>query len=213
MEQHRFWHLSSFLFFGFCHKSDERCVLPFEDSMNFDESASDEELMKAYQNGIEGAFDLLFKRHSARVYGFLLNRLPNRAAADDVFQNSFLKLHQARRHYDPDFPFVPWLFTVCKSVLIDFRRKQSRVLEVQDENALKNAPENATDAEIRGTQIEAPLLTGLSERERVAIELRYLEDLKFEEIAKRLQTSPANVRQLISRALKNLRGKTQRKGV
>ena len=55
--------------------------------------------MQAYQNGIDGAFDLLFKRHSSRVYGFLMNHLKNRAQADDVFQATFLKLHQARRHY------------------------------------------------------------------------------------------------------------------
>jgi RNA polymerase sigma-70 factor (ECF subfamily) len=162
-----------------------------------DNGSTDEDLMRAYQNGSEDAFRLLFERHSGKVYGFLLARLKDRAQADDVFQNTFLKLHQTRTHYDPAFPFSPWLFTVCKSVMVDYIRKQKRVLEDElDENQIvvpDTVPNFAID------------LGGLPQQQQQAIDLRFREDLDFDEIAKRLETSPANARQLLSRGIKRLR--------
>jgi RNA polymerase sigma factor (sigma-70 family) len=175
--------------------------------MVINNSSTDEELMQAYQNGVDGAFDLLFKRHSSRVYGFLMNRLKNRAQADDVFQAAFLKLHQARRHYDPSFPFAPWLFTVCKSVLTDSARKSSRSREVSNDDWVSNAVDERT--------FEKPAkidLAGLSANQTAAIELRYYDDLKFEEIAERLQTSPSNVRKLVSRGIETLKTLNAKKG-
>ncbi len=167
--------------------------------------------MQAYQNGDDRAFNILFERHSSRVYGFLMNQLKNRAAADDVFQLTFLKLHQARRHYDPSFPFAPWLFTVCKSVLSDHWRKQKTIREDSNDIALENAPENVPDQPSNGSlatnesALDVAGMNTLSARERSVIDLRYRDDLKFEEIALRLKTSPSNVRQIVSRALRSLR--------
>lgn len=175
--------------------------------MSFDENSSDEILMQAYQFGANGAFDILFKRHSSRIYGFLLSRLNNRNYADDVFQATFLKLHQARRHYDPKFPFAPWLFTVCKSVLTDHQRKQSRIREDSNEEIL----ERSVDARVPTPKVDKLTLEALTERERNAIELRYFDELHFDEIAKKLETSPVNVRQIISRGIRNLKVIAQKK--
>lgn len=163
--------------------------------------SSDEELMQAYQNGVDGAFDLLFKRHSGRVYGFLMNRLTDRAQADDVFQATFLKLHQARRHYDPSFPFTPWLFTVCKSVLTDHLRKLKRSKEDANDDLVTTAVDERSIAR------EAPSvpLDMLPSAQRMAVELRYQDELQFEEIADRLETSPSNVRKLVSRGIQRLK--------
>lgn len=156
--------------------------------------------MGAYQQGSDKAFAVLYARHSAKVYGYLMNNLKDRVSADDVFQAIFMKLHKARLHYDPSFPFLPWLFTVCKSVMVDSLRKAKTVYEDLDEAAVEQAV-----AEIPVERPELPDMTGLPEAQRKALELRYSQDLSFEEISKRLETSPANVRQLISRGLKRLR--------
>lgn len=175
--------------------------------MVFKESSTDEELMQAYQNGVDGAFDLLFQRHSHRVYGFLMNHLKNRAAADDVFQATFLKLHQARRHYDPSFPFAPWLFTVCKNVLTDHARKRSRIREDSSEELISKAVDETTLESSPAVDLD-----GLTAQQKAAIELRYHDDLQFDEIARRLETSPANVRKLISRGIAKLKMLTGKKG-
>jgi RNA polymerase sigma-70 factor (ECF subfamily) len=163
--------------------------------------ATDEELMLAYQNGQEKAFQTLYQRHHRRVYGFLIGKLKTPQQADEAFQMTFLKLHQSRQHYDPSFPFLPWLFTLCRNTLIDFVRSQNRISKQEELDPV------AVDSAF--TSPEAPLntpsLQSLSPKHREAIELRYLEDLPFEEIAKRLGTTPLNARQVVSRATRTLK--------
>jgi RNA polymerase sigma-70 factor (ECF subfamily) len=164
------------------------------------ETLSDEALMEAYQQGDDIAFAVLYRRHSPKIYGYLVNSLRDGPFVDDVFQAVFLKLHRTRAHYDPAFPFLPWLFTVCKSVMIDAIRKKKSILEETNEDALDQA-----EAQDQRSEVSLPDLGRLPGTQRKAVELRYGQDLSFEEISKRLETSPANVRQLISRALKRLR--------
>ncbi len=165
--------------------------------MDLGESSSGEELMKAYQNGASRAFDLLYQRHSGRVYGFLISRLKNRAQADDIFQASFLKLHQARHHYNPSFPFLPWLFTVCKSVMLDALRKEKTNREDLIENDyIVPALESVSQ------RVDLDILKGL---QKTAVELRYQEGFSFEEIAVKLETTPSNIRQIISRGIRKLK--------
>src|SRR5689334_13553329 len=71
--------------------------------------ATDENLMLAYQNGNEEAFQILYQRHHRRVYGYLLAKLKTKQLVEEAFQTTFLKLHQSRHHYDSKLPFTPWL--------------------------------------------------------------------------------------------------------
>lgn len=164
------------------------------------EHSSDEELMQAYQDGADGAFDLLYARYSSRVYGYLMNRLKNPSWADDVLQATFLKLHQSREQYRKSLPFAPWLFTICKSAMIDSTRKTARTKEVLDSAAVDSAVSPATHFDTPEIPVQQ-----LPERERAAIQMRYGDDLPFDEIARRLQTSPANARQILSRAVRSLK--------
>lgn len=160
---------------------------------------TDEELMVAYQLGEAEAFEILYARHSARVLGFLKKRIGNDALARDVFQATFLKLHRNRAKYDPIFPFVPWLFTVCRSELLDSFKIAHRKHEV----FVEEMPEPNVTEEISGPEIS---LSALPTVQRKAIELRFQDNFSFEEIAMRLETSPLNARQLVSRGIRALRG-------
>jgi RNA polymerase sigma factor (sigma-70 family) len=162
---------------------------------------SDEELMCAYADGDGEAFSRLYERHSGKVYAYLQKRLRDRTLVDDVFQASFLKLHRYRRRYDPSFPFQPWLFTITRTVMLDTLKKHS----FKFEQPHSIAAEQAVAPEPEEPKAELPSFDGLSANQKSAIELRYNEDLPFEEIAKRLGTSAVNARQLVSRAVKRLR--------
>lgn len=165
---------------------------------------TDEELMKAYQQGDDQAFATLYRRHSAKLYGYIRKSLRDEVFADDVFQSTFMKLHSARAHYDPSFPFLPWLFTVCKSSMVDAIRKRNQIHEDLNELAVEQAAAPTQDE-----KATLPELSALPEAQKKAIELRYGENLSFEEIARKLDTSPTNVRQLVSRALKRLKTLTR----
>lgn len=162
------------------------------------EELSNEELMRLYQDAQEDAFNILYQRHSGLVYGYLRKRLPTAQAASDVFQAAFLKLHRSKEQFNSSFSFTPWLFTVVRTSLLDWQKNQNRrpAPSPLDENfAAPTTPELVT----------APDLSALPQPQRTAVELRYLQELSFEEIATRLDTTPGNARQIVSRALKNLK--------
>jgi len=168
------------------------------------EELSDERLMEAYQEGHYEAFEELYRRYSKRIYGFISKKNTRTENIDELFQTVFQKLHTNRFRYDSKYPFSAWIFTICRNAIIDFYRKQGRRKEVTTKDyedlLSKTAPETAPES--------PPLaeLDKLPTAQQEAIELRYYQDLPFEEIAKRLKTSPANVRQLISRGIRRLKG-------
>jgi RNA polymerase sigma-70 factor (ECF subfamily) len=165
---------------------------------------TDEELMALYQAGEEAAFNVIYERYSGRVYGFLKLKLRNPEGVNEVFQTAFLKLHHARMQYSPHLPFTPWLFTIARNALIDWCRQKARQDFLADSVRVEPLiPEKEPAAEPHSHAL--PDLTLLSEPQRDALRLRYYEEMSFEEISRRLNTSPANVRQMISRGIKRLR--------
>lgn len=169
---------------------------------------SDEVLMMKYQDGNEKAFVALYNRHAAKVYGYLRNKIKDDIYSEDVFQAVFMKLHKNRSQYDSAKPFLPWLFTMCKNAMVDHCRKKQRVKEVFNREELSQAV--APDV-IKSAPL--PRMTELPSMQLRAIELRYHDELSFDEIAIRMDTSPANIRQLISRAFKRLRNASDQEGV
>ncbi|MEO5969937.1 MAG: sigma-70 family RNA polymerase sigma factor [Bdellovibrionia bacterium] len=165
---------------------------------------NDEDLMKEYQRGSELAFAILYKRHSAKIYGFLLGKLRDRAFTDDVFQATFLKLHQSRDKYDARFPFTPWLFTVCRNEMIDGIRKRKRTAKIFDEFSDPIKIEQAMAPEPQ-SPLSIPSFDGLPDSQREVLQLRFGNELSFDEIAQKLKTTPSNVRQLTSRAVRKLK--------
>lgn len=155
--------------------------------------------MLAYQLGDEFAFIELYNRHSRRVFGFLKLKLRDETTAHDVFQSTFMKLHKCKNLYNSSLPFSPWLFTICRSELLDFFKKQKMSFENFDEELI--AAPNIKPLAHAGVD-----LSSLSSDQQVAIHMRYMQDSTFEEIASALNTSPLNARQIVSRSIKYLRG-------
>ena len=163
---------------------------------------TNEELMLAYAKGSEEAFQILYERHSSKVYGFLAGKLKDRPLTDDAFQATFMKLHISRSQYDPALPFVPWLFTVCRTAMLDTLRVRKKSTRLEDLNPVE--VENAV-AETPKETSSIPGLQALPTAQRQVLEMRYLQELSFDEIASGLETSSENSRQLVSRATKKLR--------
>lgn len=85
---------------------------------------SDEDLMESYKMGEVVAFELLFERHSGKVLSYLSKRLQAPKEAQDLLQEVFFKLHRSRHQYNRTLPFSPWLFSITRSMWIDFLKKR-----------------------------------------------------------------------------------------
>lgn len=91
------------------------------------DAASDESLMLDFLDGSRAAFDALVIRYATDLHQFLFRFLNSRAAADDVFQETFLQVFQSGRTFDPSRRFRPWLFTIAANKARDWhRRNRSR---------------------------------------------------------------------------------------
>lgn len=189
------------------------------------ESTADEILMAAYQAGNEAAFVQLFERHGGSIYGFLVRRLGGRALAEDLYQETFLRVHRARQTYDSSRPFRAWLFAIAHNLLNDALRGRARELPAHSTAAASAADPHA-DGHAVPSSIEpvdpAPAPEGRAEqRERLravdralaslppdeatVLILARVEGLPYDDIALVIGRSATATKQLAYRALKKVR--------
>jgi RNA polymerase sigma-70 factor (ECF subfamily) len=90
------------------------------------EEPSDEHLLAEYRAGDKTKFAVLVLRYQRELYHFLVRFLGDRAAAEDVFQETFLQVHQSADQFDPSRRFRPWLFTIAANKARDLIRSQAR---------------------------------------------------------------------------------------
>ncbi|MBT4523387.1 MAG: RNA polymerase sigma factor [Phycisphaerae bacterium] len=90
------------------------------------ENRTDEELLTAHIEGDFDAFPKLMDRYKNDLLHFLIRFVGSRAAAEDVFQDSFLQIHISADTFDPSRRFKPWLFTIAANKGRDWHRKHSK---------------------------------------------------------------------------------------
>jgi RNA polymerase sigma-70 factor (ECF subfamily) len=90
------------------------------------EDRTDEQLLAGYRNGDRASFAELVSRYQRELFHFLVRFLGDRAAAEDVFQETFLQVHQSADQFDPERRFRPWLFTIAANKARDLMRSQAR---------------------------------------------------------------------------------------
>jgi len=87
---------------------------------------SDEQLVAASRQGDEAAFELLVERYQQELLSFLIRFLRRRAAAEDIFQETFLQVYLSSDGFDITKRFKPWLFTIAANKARDYLRKNKR---------------------------------------------------------------------------------------
>lgn len=98
------------------------------------EGMSDEALMLAYRDGDAAAFEALYRRWRSRLYRYLLRQCGAAAQADELFQDVWLKVVNARKGYEVTAKFSTWLFRIAHNRLMDHFRARGRcVLECADQ--------------------------------------------------------------------------------
>ena len=94
--------------------------------------APDEELMLAYRHGDAGAFETLYRRHRGALYRFMLRAIKQRSSAEELFQEVWIRVIEARSRYAPQARFTTWLYTIAHNLLVDHWRKKGLALASLD---------------------------------------------------------------------------------
>lgn len=172
------------------------------------EDQTDEELLISLAEGETKALDCLYTRQSGRVLAYIKKRGLSSEQADDVLQIVFMQVFRKKHLYDPKYQAMAWIYVIARSELKDYRNREIKDhLEWDDKMSQTEEPPPIIERE----EEAAALLKELGPREQEALRLRYLDELEYEEMARRMKTSNSNIRQLVSRALKALRRNNERR--
>ena len=165
--------------------------------------AEDRRLVELTLGGDDTAFEYLFNRYREAIHRLFVQRLAGASDADDLLQETFIKVYINLHRYSAEYTFGQWVYTIARNTFIDFVRRRQDDLPI-DERFAAPASNNPTPEErvIRlqqRTQIEH-YLERLAPRYRELIVLRFFEEFSYEEIAARLALPLGTVKTQIHRA-------------
>src|SRR5437879_2678223 len=95
--------------------------------------APDEQLMLAYRDGNAGAFETLYRRHRGRLFRFVLRSVKSRSTAEELFQEIWIRVIEARDRYTAQARFTTWLYTIAHNRMVDHWRRRGLSLVELDE--------------------------------------------------------------------------------
>ena len=172
------------------------------------ETRTDEELAREARTGSRRSFEELASRYKRRLFVYVRSRVGSDEDAEDLVQETFLKLYRNIGAYDPAYRFSTWLYTSAGRLAIDAYRRGAAAREHLSGTRVEDAPDPAARAEAvaetSGAWDAARALGG--DRFRV-LWLRYGEDMSVEEIAAVMGRSRVAVRVLLHRARTSLAGR------
>jgi len=178
---------------------------------------TDEQLLANYRAGDKTGFSELVSRYQRELYHFLVRFLGNRAAAEDVFQETFLQVHQSAEQFDLQRRFRPWLFTIAANKARDLIRSQARrptnplqaSISPGDEESgefidlmqsVNNLPSDPMEREELQKQVQNTV-TGMPEHLREILLLSYFHQFPYKQISEILDIPLGTVKSRLHAAV------------
>lgn len=163
------------------------------------------------KRGDIGGLEILFTRHQVRAVRTAFLILQDEAAAQDVVQETFLRIYQRIRYFDESQPFEPYLLKSVVHGALNVARRSNKVVPLDgDQSEIESllvgvdSPEAQIEAAQRSQQILSAL-NKLSPRQRAVIVQRYYLEMSEQEMSVSLQTAPGTVKWLLNAARTRLR--------
>ena len=184
---------------------------------------SDQELVHLYIKGNEACLAQLIKRHQRSMFTAIYLLVKNRALAEDIFQDAFIKIIHTLRagNYNEEGKFGPWAIRIGRNLAIDHIRKQKRNLVITDSEGndilsyIQIAEDSREDKLIQyqTEQSIKELVKLLPEEQREVLIMRHWGDMSFKEIADQTGVSINTALGRMRYALNNLRKMMDKQGV
>lgn len=175
----------------------------------------DSVLVKSYIEGNERSLEILILRHKQRIFSFIYSKVQDRDVADDIFQDTFIKVINTLKlgKYNEEGKFLPWTMRIAHNLIIDFFRKGNRMPTFQntDEFDIFSVLSDSTltaENKIIQSQIYADvrnLVNELPDDQREVLVMRIFKDMSFKEISEQTSVSINTALGRMRYALINLR--------
>jgi RNA polymerase sigma-70 factor (ECF subfamily) len=190
------------------------------------EERSDEELMLAFRDGEPAAFEELIVRHKRGLYNFLLRSVHNRARAEEMLQEVFLRVIRAKDRYQRTARFTTWVYTIARNLCVDESRRQKfrRTLPLEnkrrgasgdlglsilDRTEAKQVPTDRASEAGKIRDRVAAAIDNLPEDQREVFVMRQFGGLSFKQIGEAVGAPENTVKSRMRYALEKLRGDLQ----
>lgn len=183
----------------------------------------DVRLMLRAKDGDSAAFEELVVNYQDRLVHVFVHLVGNQETAEDLAQETFLRIYRSRHGYVPTAKFSTWLFKIANNLASNSRRSKGRRREVDISSPDGDAPR--TEEELLAeksammptrqldkkemAQVVQSALTSLSDRQRLAVLLHKFEEMSYADIGLTMDLSEAAVKSLLSRAREALRVKLE----
>jgi RNA polymerase sigma-70 factor (ECF subfamily) len=180
---------------------------------SMDQDAGIESLMARYQQGDFTAATALVNQLSPQLHRFFLVQFVSRRYADDLLQETWLRIHEVRHTYRPGQPVLPWLYAIARNIRVDHYRKAQRAgLREQSFDENLDVPQPAGTGSTKTPDLEAILAT-LPESQREVIAMLKVAGMSLEEVARATSSSVGSVKQKAHRAYERLRERLREVGM
>ena len=157
----------------------------------------DKELVSLYVQGNESAFETLLMRHKDRIYNYIYIKVRDKALAQDIFQDAFIKVVKTLKkgNYNEEGKFLPWAMRIAHNLVIDHFRRSSKVRMISEtssknedfnifsviERKDENIEETITREELEGQMVE--LIDHLPDAQKKILRMRIFQEMSFKDIA------------------------------
>jgi len=154
------------------------------------------------------AFEVLVNTYKERLYWHIRRMVLNHDDADDVLQNTFIKVFRNIEGFKGDSKLYSWMYRIATNEALSFLKTKSRKLGVNNEELHERMANNLqADVYFEGDEIQLKLqqaIATLPEKQKLVFTMKYFEELKYEEISEILETSVGGLKASYHLAVKKL---------
>jgi RNA polymerase sigma-70 factor, ECF subfamily len=157
----------------------------------------DRDLISLYIGGNEKAFEVLLLRHKDKIFRYIYLKVRDRALADDIFQEAFVKIINTLKlgTYNEEGKFLPWAMRISHNLVIDHFRRNSKMKMISESSSLnedfnifsvlsqedKNVEQQMTYDELENQMVD--LIEHLPPAQKEILRMRIFQDMSFKDIA------------------------------
>ena len=184
---------------------------------------SDKILVCNYLNGCNQSFEKLLIKHKNRVFGFIMSKIKNKDLADDLFQDTFVKVVNSlqKGKYNEEGKFLPWVMRIAHNLIIDHFRREKKNKKISNSSdfdifdIISNGERTQDEDMIRKRVYKDlnDLVEFLPSNQKNVLKMRYYEDLSFKKISQKTDVSINTALGRMRYAILNLRNLSKQKNI